>query len=220
MTTLGQIYELLRWELVLEWRNKYALGSVFLYVISTVVIAYVAFIRGLDAISFNAVYWIILFFGATVAAGRSFVSVAGRRHTYYYTLASPLAILISKQVFNVLVIWTIAGLSFLLLSLFAPGVSLVAPLPFLLAVLLGGLGLGIILTFVSALAARASGNSTLMAILSFPLLIPLLKVLVDAGSYGFGEGLNDAGRFLTFIGVIDLLALAVGLLLFPYVWRD
>jgi heme exporter protein B len=59
-----------------------------------------------------------------------------------------------------------------------------------------------------------------MAILSFPLIIPLLKVLVDAGSYGFGEGINDPGRFIALIGVIDLLALAVSILLFPYVWRD
>jgi heme exporter protein B len=220
MTTLGQIYELLRWELLLEWRNKYALGSVFLYVVSTVVIAYLAFIRGMGAISFNAVYWIILFFGATVAAGRSFVSVAGRRHAFYYTLADPLAILFSKQIFNTLIIWLIGALTYALLALFAPGVELVAPLPFVAAVALGGIGLGVILTFVSALAARASGNSTLMAILSFPLVVPLLKVLVDTGTYGFGEGINDPTNFLTLIAVIDLLALAVGVVLFPFVWRD
>ncbi len=220
MSTLRQIYELLRWELKLEWRDKYALGSVFLYVIATVVIVYLALRNGIVADTFNALYWVILFFGATIAAGRSFLREGGRRHLYYYTLAEPLALLFSKLLYNLLVIWLISGLTFLLLSLFAPAVGLQNPLLFLGAVGLGGFGLAAILTFVSALAARAGGNGTLMAILSFPLVIPLLKLLVDAGTYAFGEGINDALQPLYLTLAVDLLAVAVAVVLFPFVWRD
>ncbi len=220
MSTLRQIYELLRWELKLEWRDKYALGSVFLYVIATVVIVYLALGNGIVAETFNALYWIILFFGATIAAGRSFLREGGRRHLYYYTLAEPLALLFSKLLYNLLVIWLISGLTFLLLSLFAPAVQLTAPLPFTLAVVFGGFGLAAILTFVSALAARAGGNGTLMAILSFPLVIPLLKLVVDAGTYAIGEGINDAFQPLYLTFAVDLLAVAVAVILFPFVWRD
>ncbi len=220
MSTLRQIYELLRWELKLEWRDKYALGSVLLYVIATVVIVYLAMRDGLVADTFNALYWIILFFGATVAAGRSFLREGGRRHLYYYTLAEPLALLFSKLLYNLLVIWLISGLTFLLLSLFAPAVRLQDPLLFLGAVGLGGVGLAAILTFVSALAARAGGNGTLMAILSFPLVIPLLKLLVDAGTYAIGEGINDALQPLYLTLAVDLLAVAMAVVLFPFVWRD
>ena len=220
MSLLRQIYKLLRWELTLEWRDKYALGSVLLYVVATVVVVYLALLQGLNADTFNALYWIILFFGATVAAGRSFLREGGRRHLYYYTLADPLALLFSKLLYNLLVIWLISGLTFLLLQLFADQVTIPAPLPLFLATVLGGLGLAAILTFVSALAARAGGSGTLMAVLSFPLVIPLLKLLVDAGTYAMDAGIDDPLRPVYMILAVDLLAIAVAVVLFPFVWRD
>ena len=220
MALLRQIYKLLRWELALEWRDKFALGSVLLYVVATVVIVYLALLQGLNADTFNALYWIILFFGATVAAGRSFLREGGRRHYYYYTLADPLALLFSKLLYNLLVIWLISALTYALLQLFAHQIAIVAPLPLLLATLLGGLGLASILTFVAALAARAGGNGTLMAVLSFPLVIPLLKLLVDAGTYAMDQGIDDPFRPIYLILAVDLLAIAVAVVLFPFVWRD
>ena len=220
MALLRQIYKLLRWELALEWRDKFALGSVLLYVVATVVIVYLALLQGLNADTFNALYWIILFFGATVAAGRSFLREGGRRHYYYYTLADPLALLFSKLLYNLLVIWLISALTYALLQLFAHQIAIVAPLPLLLAILLGGLGLASILTFVAALAARAGGNGTLMAVLSFPLVIPLLKLLVDAGTYAMDQGIDDPFRPIYLILAVDLLAIAVAVVLFPFVWRD
>ena len=220
MALLRQIYKLLRWELALEWRDKFALGSVLLYVVATVVIVYLALLQGLNADTFNALYWIILFFGATVAAGRSFLREGGRRHYYYYTLADPLALLFSKLLYNLLVIWLISALTYGLLQLFAHQIEIVAPLPLLLATVLGGLGLAGILTFVAALAARAGGNGTLMAVLSFPLVIPLLKLLVDAGTYAMDQGIDDPFRPIYLILAVDLLAIAVAVVLFPFVWRD
>ncbi|MCP9235457.1 heme exporter protein CcmB [Lewinella sp. JB7] len=210
----------MRWELRLEWRDKYALGSVFLYVVATVVIVYLALREGIAPSIFNALYWVVLFFGATVAAGRSFLREGGRRHLYFYTLADPLALLFSKLLYNLFVIWLISLLTFLLLSLFAPSVTITAPLPFLAAVVFGGFGLATILTFISALTARAGGNGTLMAILSFPLIVPLLKLMVDAGTYAIGEGINDATQLVYLTLAVDLLAVAVAVVLFPFVWRD
>ncbi|WP_116124699.1 heme exporter protein CcmB [Lewinella sp. IMCC34183] len=220
MSTVRQIYELLRWELRLEWRDKYALGSIFLYVVTTVVIVYLAVGNGLEGPVFNALYWVIVFFGATVAAGRSFLREGGRRHYYYYTLASPLALLFSKLLFNAAVIWMIAGLTFVLLTLFAPADVVTRPLPLVLGVLLGGVGLSAILTFVSAITARAGGSGTLMAILSFPLVIPLLKLLLDTGLYAIDAGSNDLWQPIYLTLAVDLIAVAVGIVLFPFVWRD
>ncbi|WP_116105256.1 heme exporter protein CcmB [Lewinella sp. IMCC34191] len=220
MSTVRQIYKLLRWELKLEWRDKYALASILLYVVTTVVIVYLAVGRGLEGEIFNALYWIVLFFGAMVAATRSFLREGGRRHLYYYTVADPLALLFSKLIFNVLLIWIIGAITYALLSLFAPTNAIVYPLPFWLGLLLGGFGLSTILTFVSAIAARAGGNGTLMAILSFPLVIPLLKLLLDTGLYAIDLGSNDWTQPLYLTVVVDLIALAVALILFPFVWRD
>lgn len=218
METLRQITHLLWWELKNEWRNRYALGSVFLYVVTTTVVVYFS-VQAFNAMIFNSLYWIILFFGATVASGRSFLREGGKRNYYYYTLAAPEALLLSKFVYNTIVIWLISGLTWALLSFFSQN-FVVEPGYFLRTLLIGGLGLSAILTFVAALAARAGGNGTLMAVLSFPLVIPLLYLLVNAGGYAIQVQLGLEGKYLLLVSAIDLLALAVGLVLFPFVWRD
>lgn len=219
MDTLRQIFHLFGWELRTEWRDRYALGSVFLYVVASTVVLYFA-IRQFSAMTFNAVYWVVLFFGATVACGRSFLREGGRRHYYYYTIASPEALLVSKLLYNTLIIWLISGLTWALLGVFATVNYVVEPLYFILSLGLGGLGLGAILTFISALAARAGGSGTLMAVLSFPLVIPLLFLLVNSGGYSVGLESGTEQSYLLLTGAIDLIALSVGLVLFPFVWRD
>ena len=219
MDTLRQTVRLLGWELRAEWRNRYALGSVLLYVVASTVVLYFA-VRKFSPMTFNAVYWVVLFFGATVACGRSFLREGGRRHYYYYTLASPEALLFSKLAYNTLVIWVISGLSWLLLGLFAAENFVLESGYFLLALAAGGLGLGAILTFVAAIAARAGGSSTLMAVLSFPLVIPLLFLLVNAGGYAVGLTSGRENSYLLLTVAVDLLALSVALVLFPFVWRD
>lgn len=219
MTTLQQITHLLRWELKTEWRSRYALGSVLLYVVATTTVVYFA-VQNFSAMTFNALYWVVLFFGATVASGRSFLREGAKRHFYFYTLASPEALLVSKFLYNTLIIWLVSGLTWALLGFFSGETYVLEPGYFVAALALGGLGLSAILTFVAALAARAGGSGTLMAVLSFPLVIPLLYLLVNAGGYAVGLTSGQQETYLLMAGAIDLLALAVGLVLFPFVWRD
>ncbi|MEM9261728.1 MAG: ABC transporter permease, partial [Bacteroidota bacterium] len=61
---------------------------------------------------------------------------------------------------------------------------------------------------------------TLMAVLSFPLIIPLLYLLVNAGGFAVGLTQGQEQSYLLLTLAIDLLALAAGLILFPFVWRD
>jgi heme exporter protein B len=77
------------------------------------------------------------------------------------------------------------------------------------------------LSMVSAIASKTSSNFSLMAILSFPMLIPLLIVLIKLSK----NALDGLDRTLSYpyIGVLLLINLLVVLLsyvLFPYLWRD
>lgn len=219
MRTLREIAHLLRWELAAERRDRAALGGILLYVVATTTVVYFA-VQNLTPMTFNALYWVVLFFGATVACGRGFLREGGRRHWYYYTLVSPEALLVAKLVYNCLLIWGISLLTWGLLGFFAGDGFVFETGYFLLALLVGGLGLSAILTFVSALAARAGGNATLMAVLSFPLVIPLLYLLVNAGAHAVGLTEGQERVYLLYAAAVDLLALATGLVLFPFVWRD
>ena len=219
MSILHQTLHLFWWELKSEWRDRFALGSVLLYVVATTVVIYFA-VREFRPMTFNALYWVVLFFGATVACGRSFLREGGKRHFYYYTLAAPEALLFSKLLYNALVIYLISILTWALLGFFAANDFVFETGYFLLTLLLASVGLSAILTFVGALAARAGGNGTLMAVLSFPLVIPLLYLLSSAGGYAVGLTQGQEQSYLLLTLAIDLLALAVGLVLFPFVWRD
>ena len=219
MSTFQQIVHLLRWEIKAEWRNRTAFSAVLLYVVVTVTIVYLA-MTNFSAMTFNAVLWVVLFFGALVASGRSFLREGGRRHLYYYQLAAPEALLVSKVIYNALIIWLVSGLSYLLLSFFAGEGFLFEPWVLVGAIGLGGVGLSAVLTFVAAIAARAGGNGTLMAVLSLPLLTPLLYLLVNLGGEAFGLLSGRSGDLLWYVLALDLVGLSAGLVLFPFVWRD
>ena len=219
MTTLQQIGHLLRWEFKAELRQPAAVGSVLLYITVTTTIVYLA-LRTFTADTFNALLWVVLFFGSLVATGRSFLREGGRRHLYYYQLTSPEALLGAKLIYNTVLIWIVSGLSYALLALFARERFLTSTPVFLAAVGLGGLGLAGVLSFVAAISARAGGNGTLMAVLSLPLLTPLLYLLISLGDVAFGVDEDPVQTVISYLIAIDLIIVAVAIALFAGVWRD
>ncbi len=219
MQLAKEIFFLLQKDLLLEWRQKYALGGILLYVVSTV---FVVFIVSIDipAPMWNILFWIIVLFASINAIVKSFVQENSHRQLYYYQIASPLAILIAKMLYN------IALLS--LLTLLSYGAMVVVnenPVQnvrlFWLILFLGSVGFSITFTFVSAIAAKADNSATLMAILSFPLVIPILGTLVKLSANALGivqdTGINK--DILTLIA-IDLILFGLAIILFPFLWRD
>ena len=92
---------------------------------------------------------------------------------------------------------------------------------YFVAVLLGAISFSTVFTMISAIAAKASNNGTLMAILSFPVIIPLLMLIIKLSKNAM-DGL-DRSVSLDEIGVlcaINLIVIVISLLLFPYLWRD
>ncbi len=219
MTTLQQIGQLLQQEIRVEWRRPYTLAGILLYVIAATLIAYVALTQ-FSLMTWNPIFWILIFFAAISATGRSFSQEQGRRHLYYYTLVQPEALLLSKIIYNSLILVVLALLLWGLLNLFQGSNLIVRPGLFLAAIALGSLGLSAAFSFVAAIATRAGGSATLLSILAFPLVIPLLLVLVRLGGYAIGLLSGDTGQLISLVIAIDLLLLASAILLFPFVWRD
>ncbi|HEY1025256.1 MAG TPA: heme exporter protein CcmB [Sphingobacteriaceae bacterium] len=218
MNLFEQVRFLIRKEIVLEWRSKYAINGILLYVVSTIFVCYLSF-RKTDPITWNALFWIIMLFASVNAIAKSFIQESRGRQLYYYTLASAQAVILSKILYNVLIM--------LLLSVVAIGFySLVFrntigdPLFYLLSVLLGSISFASVFTMISGIASKAH-NGALMAILSFPVIIPLLIVLIKLSKNAM-DGL-DRSVSMNEIGVlaaINIIVITVSLLLFPYLWRD
>lgn len=219
MTLSRQLWVLLRKEFLLEFRVSYAISGILLYVFATVFIVHEVFIR-VPPQTWNALFWVIILFVSINAVVKSFVQESGQRQLYYYTLLDPLAVILSKIIYNVLLLLV---LSFLVWGtfVFIGGNPVRAVNEFILALFLGALGFSITFTFIAAIAAKGENSATLMAILSFPLIIPILLTLVKLSANAL-RLLQDStvGNDILILAAIDLLLVALALVLFPFLWRD
>ncbi len=220
MKTAREIWYLLQKELILEWRQRYALSGILLYVLSTIFIVYAGFQQKLGAAVWNVLFWIIMLFASVNAVVKSFVQESGHRQLYYYTLVNPVALLVAKILYNTLLLLFIGLLTLGVFGMVA-GNPIETPLVFVGIIGLGSLGFGIIFTFISAIAARARHSATLMAILSFPLVIPVLMELIKLSLHAMGRTQStDIEKDVMLLLGIDLLLTGLALVLFPFLWRD
>ncbi len=219
MNLFSQILYLLQKEITLELRQRYAIGGILLYVLSTVFIVYISF-QHIGPQVWNVLFWVIMLFASVNAVMKSFVQESGYRQLYYFQLLHPVSILLSKMIYNALLLLVLGGLTFAALS-FVAGSPVKDAGTFALALFLGSLGFSITFTFVSAIAAKADNSSTLMAILSFPVVIPVLLLLVSLSAQSIGLlGGDDIGDKISLLAAVDLILVAMGLVLFPFLWRD
>ncbi len=219
MQLISQIKTLVAKEILLEWRSKYAINGILLYVFSTVFVAYLSF-RQINPTTWNALFWIIMLFASVNAIAKSFMQENRGRYLYYYSICNPQAVMLSKIIYNTLLMVTLSGI-----CLFFYTIVFENPIQdityYLWAVLLGGVSFSTVFTMVSAIASKANNNTTLMAILSFPVMIPLLMLLIKFSKNAM-DGLDRSVSTdeLSVLLLINLIVISVSLLLFPYIWRE
>ena len=221
MHVANQVKQLVKKEIRLEWRSKYALNGVLLYVVSTVFVCSMSFISMPDKLTWNALFWIIMLFASINAVAKSFLQESRGRHLYMYTLVSPAALIIAKTIYNSLLMIGLTLIALLFYAMvFEPPKEMDMPM-YLVAVVLGSLSFATIFTMVSAIASKTGNGGMLMAILSFPIIIPVLIVLVKLAKNAI-DGLDRSVSLddIALMVVINVLVMAVSLLLFPYLWRD
>jgi len=204
----------------LELKQKYVLNGILLYLLSTIFVAYLAFEESITPETWNSLFWIILLFVGVNGISKSFVQESPARYIYYYTIASPQAVVLSKILYNLILMAILSLLSFGMFLLLM-GNQVVNIELFILALILGSFGLSSILTMVAAIASRASNNFSLMAVLSFPIILPLLLTLMKISSMALsGPEWPGTGGPLIILVTINLAVIILAYLLFPYLWRD
>lgn len=219
MSLLKEVKSLIQKDIILEWRTKYAINGILLYVVSTVFVCYQAF-KSVDTTTWNALFWIVLLFASVNAINKSFVQESRSRQLYYYTIASAKAVILSKIAYNMFIMVLLSAIAYFVYSIVFQN-PLGDPPLYLMVVLLGSIGFASVFTMVSGISAKAGNNSTLMAVLSFPIIIPLLLVLIKASKNAI-DGLERSVSYdeLMVLVAINVITVAISLLLFPYLWRD
>jgi heme exporter protein B len=213
------IKQLLLKELIIEWRQRYAINGILLQVVSSVFVVFLA-LKAVNANTWNGLFWIVMLFVSINAIAKSFIGEGKGKNLYYHGLVKPQVLLIAKFIYNGLLNILLAILCLITFSLWM-GNEIQNPLLYYLATLLGCLGFSATFTMLSAISSKAGNSNLLMSVLSLPIIIPLLLVLIKACKRAM-DGL-DADLIVKDLGVLllfNILIVALAYLLFPSIWKE
>jgi heme exporter protein B len=207
-----------------ELRTRYALNALILFAVSTVVAISLGvgpLARTSDLPLINAaLLWIAVLFAAFTGLARAFVQEEEARTAAALRLAAPpIAVYLGKLLFNLALLLLLdlltAALFVILLRVEIGNLGLFA------ALLLGGsLGLVAATTLIAAIIARASVKGALFAVLSFPLLAPLLVVAIKGTALALeGAGWEKGVAPLQVLLAYTVAMFVASLFLFGSVWE-
>ena len=161
-----------------------------------------------------------MLFASVNAIAKSFMQESKSRLLYYYSIASPQAIILSKTAYNILLMSLLSMLALLVYMIFFTN-TIGDPLYYFLTVLLGSISFSTVFTMISAIASKAGNNGTLMAILSFPVIIPVILLLIRLSKNAM-DGIERSFSYgnMGVLLAINVIVIATALILFPFLWRD
>ncbi len=217
------IITLLKKEFALELRRKSVVAGLALYLVSMVFICYLAFALRQNLIGpqvWSALFWITLLFTAINTVAKSFIGEKRGLDIYFYSIASPTHILVSKIIYNFLLCLLLSLVGYFLFTLFLND-PVQNKLVFVLTLTLTSAGFASSLTLLSGIAAKANNSAILMAVLSFPVVISILLMAIKVTK----NCIDDLDPSVSYEPMLSLLAInflvtAASYLLFPFVWRN
>jgi heme exporter protein B len=217
------ILTLLKKEFMLELRRKSVISGLGLYLFSTAFICYLTFSLKQNQITplvWSALFWITILFTVINTIAKSFIGEKKGRDIYYYSIANPEMIILSKIIYNFLLTLILSFVGFILFITLLKNPLADTGL-FAMLLVLGSMGFAASLTLLSGIAAKANNSNILMAVLSFPIVISILLVAIKVTKNCI-DGLDRSVSYndlLTLLAINCLIA-ATSYLLFPYIWRN
>jgi heme exporter protein B len=214
---------LLQKEFILELRRKSVISGLGLYLFSLVFICYLTFNLRQNSISpttWSALFWLTILFSVVNSVAKSFIGEKKGTLIYYYTVASPQQIIISKFVYNTILCLLISVLGYVLFAVFIFN-PVQDTFTFFIGLLLTSIGFSASLSFISGIAAKANNSNVLMAVLSFPVVISILLMALRLTKNTL-DGLDASvsnDEILNLLA-INCIAGALAFILFPYIWRS
>ena len=211
---------LLKKDLMLEFRQQHTFFGILLYIASTIFVLYLS-LNEPEADTWNSLFWVIQLFVCVNTVAKSFLQENKNRMLYFYSIASPIDFIVSKLLYNVILMIFMSLLSLLLFFIFLNN-PVSNALRFTGIVILGGASISMVFTLMSAIASKAQQNSALIAILGFPVILPQLLLLMRLSKSAFSE-VFKSGAVLQLSGLIfllDLLIIVMAIILFPYLWKE
>ncbi len=218
--TAQLLSQLIKKEFLLEFRQKSTLAGILVYIVSTVFISSLCFKKIIHPTVWNALFWTIFMFIAVNVSGKSFIQETKGKGLYNYLYYHPRQFILSKIIYNMLLMAVLSLLTFFFYSWFV-GSMIQDFSMFLLALIFSSSAFSGVLSLMSAIASKANNNISLMAILSFPVLMPLLLVSVKLSKHAMdGLAWSVSYKYLLILIMLNFIVVALATLLFSYLWKE
>jgi heme exporter protein B len=221
----GRLSAIVRKDLVLELRSRERIASMGAFA----VLAGILFNFSIDTTTVRpqdvaaGLVWMTLVFGGLLGVGRTF-HIEAQDGALQGILMSPTpkdAVFLAKVTANFVLVF---GVALLVLGVFALffGIDLTRNLGWVVLVLaLGSLGFVALATLFAAISTGTHMAETLLPILVFPLLVPMVVFGVGAtGRLIAGRPFSEVDGNVRMLGAFAFAATAVGAVLFRYVVED
>lgn len=210
-------------EFVSEFRTRYALNALLMFVVTTLSI--ILFSIGQESPSIEVLsgtLWIVIFFSAMSGLSRTFVAEEERGTSLTLRLlVNASSVYIGKLVYNfalILVLSVIIAVSYVL---FINEFTVKTYEIFWLTILLGSAGLASASTILAAIIAKANTKGTLFPVLAFPILLPLLLTCINATKLATeGAFIAEAVKEFQILISFTVVMIATSFLVFDFVWKD
>lgn len=206
-----------------ELRTRYAINSLAMFII--VAISVILFAVGQEKISeglAGGLFWVVIFFTAMSGLARAFVSEEERGTSLTLQLiAAPSTVFSGKLVFNIILVFCMNTVIALLYAALFESFIIKNFSLFIIAFVIGNIGLAVSSTIIAAIIAKAGAKGTLYPVLSFPILLPLILTSVQLTLFALdGTSIEDAKFELAIVVSYDVIMLTVSYMLFDFIWKD
>ena len=208
-------------DFTIEFRNRTAISISFAFaVIITLSISLVAGATPFPAMVHSIMFWIILFFSAMSGLAHVFIREEEEKTSLFLSLHySPEEVYISKLIFNISLMLSIS-IIVTPLYLFFLQVVPAYPVLFCAVTLSGSIAIASVAAIFGAMVAKANSGSSLFALISFPILLPVLWTTISMTTISIeGADIKEYGNLiflLAFSGVIILTSY----LTFKFIWKE
>ena len=214
-----QILTLVKKDLLLEVRQQYTFYGILLYVASTIFVIYLSLGQPETQV-WNGLFWIVQLFVCVNAVAKSFLAESKGKMLYFYSIAGATDFVLSKLIFNTILMLLMSMVSLLLFLLLLDN-PLQNILLFLGVTCLGGISISLVFTFLAAIAAKAQQQAALMAIMGFPIIIPQLLLLMKISTPAFATVVQEGWwQMVLLLAALDAMVVILALILFPFLWKD
>lgn len=206
-----------------ELRTRYAVNALAMFILVT--ISVILFSIGQESISeylAGGLLWVVIFFSAMSGLARAFVSEEERGTAMtLHLIAAPTTVFTGKLIFNLILVFLMNIVISILFSMLFEAFVIRNLLLFVIAFIFGNIGIAVASTMISAIISKANTKGTLYPVLSFPILLPLILILLELTKFSM-DG-NTIGSSLTEIAVLicyDVIMATASYLLFEFIWKE